>query len=126
MSAEQFLKSHQMEGRQLDKLLRLQAHLRDSHRALKQAGDPRAPDMLAEAARLQDIILAQYQAMEVMRKRLQRYIDRLPDPKERAVLTLLYIRQFTMQETAHVMDFTPRHCSRIHRRALEHLEAFKL
>ena len=126
MNAEKYLQQLIEHGKRLDTLLLLQALLQQDHRQLKDEQPEKAAFMLRSARKLTQQILAAYDRQDQLYTRARRLIERLPQQPERDILLLCYLRNMTVEEAAPLMNYSPRHCYRLRRRALMHLNALEM
>jgi len=119
LTAEQFLQSVQHSNDQLGKLVRLQS-------SLNSPDFPQTPgERQARAEELQEQINLAYGYSRQVRRRVQNFIDRLPDDREREMLKLLFLSLLRMEDAAGVMGLSIRQGYRIKRLALMHLEGMR-
>ncbi|NLC32916.1 MAG: hypothetical protein GX781_06425 [Clostridiales bacterium] len=119
MRAKQFLTSVKDSNDQIGKLIRLQGIL---------SGMPaskRLQEHQKQTKALEAQIHQAYEINRMTRRRVQNFIDRLPDAEERQILKLLYLSLMRMEDAARVMGYCPRQCYRIQQRALMHLEGMR-
>lgn len=119
MTAEQFLKSVRNSNDQLGKLIRLQGVLSS------QALDDDSQQQQTQREELEQQILREYEHNHMVRQRVRKFIDRLPDKDERQILKLMYLSLMRMEDAAGVLGFSLRQCYRIKQRALMHLEGMR-
>lgn len=114
MSAEEYLLEIKESDRHIGELIRLQSTM---------SGLPAPSEQIAADRRLLEAqIAAAYEDNRRARRRAKNLIDRLPDRSERQTLTLFYLQQMTVDDTAHVLGLTPRQLYRVKKRALMHLD----
>lgn len=119
MTAEQFLQSVQASNEQLGKLLRLQALLKSPDFSLNPG------EHKARTEELEEQINQAYDHSRMVRSRVQNFIDRLPEDREREMLKLLFLSLLRMEDAVGVMGLSLRQGYRIKRSGLLHLEAMR-
>ncbi len=123
MSAQELLESVRHRNRQLDSMLRAQAHLRRRHKSLLNKRPLLARQALEQSQALAEDILRLYRGLPALRQAVGAVINRLPHPGERELLKLVYLTGLTVEDAAPILHYSPRHAYRVRLKALGRLEA---
>lgn len=129
MTAKQFLWKVRNLDREIDMKLEVLHRMRERAMSITQnyekdgaqsSGDPHKYDAIVE---LEDYIDRKVDELADAKQTVLETIDRLPDERQRSVLTSYYVNGNTWEQTAVSLGYSYQHIRRIYKKALKSVEA---